>query len=221
MNILRCFSCAVAIVLIGLLFSPAPATVEVLEAEAHLEHWVLYYGAHGPCSGASWSHEVQEGTTFDLLSANNDESCVVSSWAAHCNPGGFIYSGDISPVTSGIHGWSIYLQCQITVLLNVTTPSLLTAARTADGIYSPSVHTVSLALPDGTQDMLLGPDPDTHSAERLLEIGQYRVTFSAESDWVWSIPFSYSGFVEVNWSAVVGQDAQSWDQIKSLYRSEP
>lgn len=213
-------SCGAAIALLGLLFSPADATVEVLEAQGNLEHWVLYHGGHSPCSGASWSHEVEEGTAFDLRSANNDEGCVVSSWAGHCSSGGFVYSGEISPVTSGTYGWSVYLQCQITVLLDVTTPTWITAARTAEGIYSPSAHTVTLTLPDGTSEILLGPDLDTDSAERLLGLGLFRVTFSIESDWVWSIPFSYSGFVEVNWNGGTGQDAPTWGDIKCMYRSQ-
>lgn len=220
MSILRNISCLAAIVLLGLLFSPAIATVEVLEAQGHLEHWVLYHNSHGPCSVAYWSHEVEEGTTFDLQYANIDEGCFTSSWAGQCGSGGFVYSGEISPVTEGIYEWSVYLQCRITVLLDVTTPTHLTAARTAEGIFSPSAHTVTLTLPDGTSDILLGSDLDIDSAERLLGLGLYRVTYSVESDRVWSIPFSYSGFVEVNWGGAVGQDARTWGEIKCLYRSQ-
>ncbi len=219
MSVSGSMSCGAAIALLGLLFSPAIATVEVLEAQANLGHWVLYHGAHSPCSGAYWTHEVDEGTTFDLQFVNSDEGCFVSSWAGHCSSGGFFYSGEISPVTSGIYGWSVYLQCQITVLLDVTTPTWITATRTAEGIYSSSLHTVTLTLPDGASDILLGPDLNTDSAERLLGQGLYRVAFSVGSDWVWSIPFSYSGFVEVTWGEVVGQDTTTWGDIKRMYRS--
>ena len=218
MSGLKRVSFGAAIALLSLLFSPAMATVEVLEAEAQLDHWVLYHGAHGPCSGASYSHEVEEGTTFDLQSANNDEGCIVSSWTGQCDSDGFVYSGEIFPVTWGLYGWSLYLQCQITVLLDVTTPTLLTANRTAEGIYLPSAHTVSVTLPDGTTDFLLGPDNASDSAERLLGLGLHQVTFSLESDWVWHNPFSYSGFVEVNWEGTVGLDARTWGEIKGLYR---
>jgi len=105
------------------------------------------------------------------------------------------------------------------VLLEVTTPTPLTAARTAEGIISPSAHTVTLTLPDGTSDILLGPDHDTDSAERMLGLGLNRVTFSIFYDsQLSSIPLSYSGFVEVNWGGAVGQDARTWGEIKCLYR---
>ena len=105
------------------------------------------------------------------------------------------------------------------MLLDVTTPTRITADRTAEGIYSPSTHVVTLMLPDGTSDILLGPDLASDSAERLLGLGLHRVTFSVESDCVWNIPFSYSGFVEVNWEGAVGQDAPTWGDIKCMYRS--
>jgi len=218
MNISKCVACGAVIALLGILSSPASATVEVLEAEALLDQWVLYHGSHSPCSGASWHHFVEEGTTFDLQTTGFEGGCLESLWEGHCSSEGFAYSGEILPRTSGIYGWYIHFQCEISVLLHVMTPNLITATRAAEGIYTPSAHTVTVTLPDGSSDILLGSDPGIDNAERLLGPGIYRVTFSIDSDWSWSIPFSYSGLVEVNWGDTVGQDTRPWGQIKSLYR---
>ena len=214
--ILNCFVAVIG--LLGLLSSPTAAAVEILEAQGILEHWALYDSRHSPCAGASWSHAVEEGTTFDLQTSSFDESCVVSNWMGRCEATGFLYSGEILPVTDGELGWWVSLQSRITILLDVTTPTRITAVRTVDGMLSPSLHTVSVTYPDGSTDILLGSDTETDSAERLLGSGVHRVTFSIETDASWDIPFSYSGFVEVNWANPVGQDTPTWGGLKCLYR---
>ena len=198
MNFSKFFSCGAAIALLGVLFSPADATVQVLEAEAGLQHWVLCHHCVSPCAGASFTHSVEEGVTFDLQTSSYDGSCVESNWAGQCNSNGFTYNGEILPVIEGDLGWYVYLQSEISVLLDVTSPTRISAVRNIEGMLSPSLHTVSLTLPDGTTHILLGSTA-TDSAEQLLKPGVHRVTFSIETDELWDIPFSYSGSVEVNW----------------------
>jgi hypothetical protein len=225
MSILRNIFCVAAITLLWLLSGPAVATVEVLEAQGELLFWVLPSGYRSPLWIGGWIHQTEEGTTFDLLydSYNGGGwAGADSSWAGQCSSDGFVYSGDIL-FTSPINNESRFgfgIECQITVLLEVTSsPAPLTAARTVEGFFPPSAHTVTLTLPDGTSDILLGPDHDTDSAERMLGLGLNRVTFSISYDsQFWSIPLSYSGFVEVNWGGAVGQDARTWGEIKCLYR---
>jgi hypothetical protein len=208
----------VAIALLVLLSNHAVAAVEILEVQGNLEHWVVYDSRHSPCAGAGWSHAVNEGATFDLQATSYDESCVVSNWTGRCGPTGFLYAGEILPVTDGSLGWWVFLQSRITVLLSLTEPTQITATRTVNGMLLSPLHTVSLTLPDGSTDDMLAVDSEMDSATRLLDPGVHRVTFSIDANAVWDIPFSYSGLVEVNWEAPVGQDTQTWGRLKSLYR---
>ena len=43
------------------------------------------------------------------------------------------------------------------------------------------------------------------------------VAFSIEILGAWYQPFYYTGLVEVNWDTPVGQEAQTWGGIKSLF----
>ena len=209
--------CAAVIAMLGFLSFPAAAAVEVLEAEGNLQHWVLYASSHGPCAGASWSHEVEEGPTFDLQASSFDGSCIVSNWIGRCDAGGLLFSGELSPVFEGPLGWNVHLESQISALLRVTTPTRLSAIRSVEGMLSPALHTVLLTLPDGTTDILLGSDHEANSAERMLSEGIHRITFSIVTDSIWYPPFSYTGLVEVNWDIPVGQETQSWGSMKSMY----
>ena len=210
----------VVIALMGLLSDTAAAAVEVLEAQGNLQHWVLYASSHGPCAGASWSHEVEEGTTFDLQATSFEGSCVESNWMGRCDGGGFLYAGELTPVAEGNRGWNIYLESQISVLLELTTPTRISAIRSVEGMFSPALHTVLLTMADGTIDVLLGPDAEVNSAERMLSAGIHRITFSIETDSVWETPFSYSGLVEVNWDGPVGLERQTWGGVKSMYHGD-
>ena len=209
--------CVMVIALLGLSSCPALAAVEVLEAQGNLGHWVLYASSHSPCAGASWSHEVEEGTTFDLQTTSYDGSCVLSNWTGSCGSGGLLYSGELSPVTEGPLGWYVHIESQINGLINVTTPTRISAIRSVEGMLSPALHTVLLTLPDGATDVLLGADTEVNSAERMLSAGIHRVTFSIQTDSKWYPPFSYTGLVEVNWGGPVGVETQTWGGIKSMY----
>ena len=209
--------CAAVIALLVLLSCPTLAAVEVLEAQGNLSHWVLYASSHSPCAGASWSHEVEEGTAFDLQATSYDGSCVESSWSGRSDAGGFLYYGELSPVSEGHLGWNVHLESQISVLLELTTSTRISAIRSVEGMLSPALHTVLLTLPGGASDVLLGSDPGINSAERMLSAGIYRITFSIGTDDVWYPPFSYAGLVEVNWDGPVGVENQTWGGLKSLY----
>ncbi len=217
MRLSRMTNCFVVIALVGLLSNPAGAAVEILEAQGFLQHWALYASSHSPCAGASWSHDVEEGTTFDLQATSFDGSCVVSNWMGRCDGSGFLYAGDLPPVTEGLLGWNIHLESQISVLLELTTPTRISAIRSVEGMLSSELHTVVLTLPDGATDVLLGSDPEVNNAERMLSAGIHRITFSIETDSVWNVPFSYSGLVEVNWDGPVGLERQTWGGVKSMY----
>ena len=218
MRIPRMASCAVVIALLGSLPHPAVAAVEVLEAQGNLEHWVLYrVASHSPCAGATWSHAVEEGTTFDLQTTSYEGSCIVSNWIGRCDGSGLLFSGEVSPVSEGHVGWFVHLQSQISVLLELTTPTRISAIRSVEGMFSPGLHTVLLTLPGGATDILLGSDSEANSAERLLSAGIYRVTFSIETNGTWDDPFGYTGLVEVTWGNPVGQATQTWGGMKSMY----
>jgi len=204
--------------MLGFLFLPVAAEVEVLEAQGHLEFWVVYGSSHGPCAGASWSHEVAEGTTFDLQTTSSDESCIESIWSGRCDAGGLLYSGELLPVPESQLGWWLHLDSQISALIQLTTPTRVSAIRTVEGVFSPELHTVILTFPDGTTEVLLGSNSPADSAERFLNAGIYRITFSVASGSQWPAPLSYTGIVEVNWDHPVEQSTMTWGEVKSSYR---
>lgn len=205
---------------LSLLTAPAPAAVVVLEAQGSLEHWVLYdIGSHSPCAGASWYHETAEGTTFDLQTTSFDGSCIDSQWAGRCDDGGLQFSGEMLPVPAGHDGWWVHLESQLSVLLELTTPTVISATRSAEGLFSPALHTVIVTLPSGATEVLLGADDESNSVEGLLGAGIHRITFSIETDSTWDAPFSYTGLVEVNWDNPLAQDSLTWGGIKSYYQA--
>jgi len=164
---------------------------------------------------------VEEGTTFDLQAASYEGSCVGSIWTGRCDANGFLYVGQIDPITEGDLGWLVSIQSSITVLLEVTEQARITSARIADGTLSPAVPTVTLSLEDGTTDVLLGADPAVDEAERLLEPGIHRITFSIDVYDYLYIPISYSGLVEVRWDAPVEVEGSTWGGVKCLFRDGP
>jgi len=105
------------------------------------------------------------------------------------------------------------------ILMELTTPMRVTASRNIEGTLSAALHTVSLALPNGTQDILLGSDGEIHHAERTLEAGTYLVTISIDTYELWDVPFEYSGLIEVSWNSTVASEMQTWSDVKTLYHS--
>ena len=208
------------IIMLALVLCPVEASpaVDVLEAEAHLGHWFLYDSRHSPCAGADFAHEVQDGPTFDLLALPFEGGCNPSEWTGRCDAGGFRFTGDIPEVTEGFLGWWVYLRARITVRLELTTTTRVSALRTLEGLWSPAWFTVTVTMPDGSEDVMLGPDPAIGTAERTLAPGTYRVTFFVEADTTEEIPFSHTSLVEVSWGDPVAVEAHTWGAIKSLYR---
>ncbi len=208
----------VLITILGLLFSTASVAVEVLEAESSFLFWVLYGSSHGPCVGADWTHEVWEGTSFDLHTTNMSGSCVDYNWLNHCDETGILYSGEFLSAAAGYYGFQVAVENQISVLISLSTPTIIHASRTVSGDVSTNLHTVTALLQDGSTEVLLGEDGTVNSREILLSPGIVRLTFSIDSFSTLAFPFGYSGLVEVRWDNTTGASTQSWDRIKSLYR---
>jgi hypothetical protein len=196
----------------------ALASTEVLEAEGELEYWAMYpAGAHSPCDGIGWSHAPEEGCLFNW-EGTSEWGCIVSHWAAVCDNTNLVFYGNCQPSFDGTNHWYLYLDAQVSALYRLTTPMLLTATRSVQGLGEYSSHSVVLTGPDGTEDVLLGADDEETSAERFLEPGNYRVTIEVSGSENPGYPFETSGYWVVNWEGTVATDLQSWDSIKAIYR---
>lgn len=219
MSLARMAGCAAMGVLLGSVPCPAAASLEVLEAQGDLSYWVLYDSQHGPCSMDGWSHAVEDGVSFDLQATGSGVGCMAYDWIGRCDETGLVFSGDLNPIVDGGYGWWFYLRLGIRVLLETTAPIRVSAARDVEGVLGPELHTVVLTLPDGSLDVLLGPDGEGDSTERLLDAGIYRIELSVEGDDTWYLPFSYAGLVTVEWgTASMGQGRRTWGGVKSLWR---
>lgn len=208
------------IALFGVLVGPGLATVTVLEAQGLFFHDAFYpASSHSPCAGAIWSHDPDDGTAIDWQHTV-DWGCLYSQWRARCDPESLFFSGHWEIQFDPIYPWgSSNLGVELSALIQVSKPTLLTASRSAVGDLSPAGHTVLLTLPDETTELLLGTDIDINQAERLLPVGTYRVTITVDDDfWVPYPDVYYDGLIMVNWKAPVGAEASTWGGVKSLYR---
>ncbi len=105
------------------------AAVNLLEAQGYIDHYAMYpAGSHGPCAGAAWLHEPEDGVYFDWQ-GTHDYGCLDSSWATRCDAEGLLFTGHWHPSFDGDLLWGPYLEAQITVLFELTAATRLTAVR--------------------------------------------------------------------------------------------
>ena len=207
------------LVVLLVLFSVPAVAVDLLEVESNLRYVALSHNAHGPCVDIGWSHNTEDGNIFDLQASSAEGFCVWSDWTGHCGADGIRFSGEFIPNPEAWPlGWYQHLLSQTSVLLELNSPTLISASRSVEGVFSGALHTVTIIHPDGLNTILLGEENDLNCASELLEPGIYQITFSINTYSGDNPPFAYSGLVEVNWSGTVGSDAETLGSVKSLYR---
>ena len=217
-----CIRATVPVAVVLLIATAAYAQVPV-SSEAHLEIWSIQHSAHSPCSGSSYNRGPTEDPFFVVSGGPQlpEGDCLDLTWTVACTDGAMLYICQLAGVPEW-YQWGRYVdaRCDLTCRLEVTTPLLLTATRSADSgpVAMTGHHDVLLTPPGGDEFSIFGADSTAAVATHLLEPGTWTVAIDAAAILADRNLMEYSALVRASWNATVEVDERSWGGIKALYR---